>query len=152
MSRKRSSYRRGKVIPGGHLPQPKKHVESREMKALMALTALESGFFNGDMLIDLLWFVTECQKIAKARGDDQTGWAVVDVLTNLNSVLDRFERTQKWGINGDERTVLKRHMPGLVEFYRTASRSESSAAGSIVTKRLSAALDASLPETPRECT
>lgn len=123
----RKQYQRGKIIPGAHLPIPAKIKDSKETKALMALTALDNGFYNKDMGLDLVLFLSDCRHIAK--DDLATCSKLLPAFKALNSIVDRHGRTGKWGVTGDERNTLKKVVPEMVDYYRAATKGQAIEAG-----------------------
>lgn len=125
----KKQYQRGKVIAGAHLPIPAKIKDTKETKALMALTALEGGFYNKAMGLDLVMFLSDCRHIAK--DDMETCAKLLPAFRALNSIVDRNHRTGKWGVTGDERNVLKKVVPEMVEYYKKATAGQAIEAGTI---------------------
>lgn len=121
--RKKSKYKPGKVIAGGHLPQPLKAKNKAVTKALIALTAIREGFYDREIGLKLVMFLTICR--GAISNEDQYGLELLcRTFHALNTIIDRQKRTGKWGVTGDERKQLSEDVPLLVEVYEQLNRAE----------------------------
>lgn len=115
----RKAYCRGKVLKGGNLPLTRDKALQIEARALMSISALVGGFMNTAMATDFALFVAACSYLPE---DDELPPLVLPATRVLCSVHDRFTKTKRWGVSGDELVVLKEVIPKLVARYNSCNR------------------------------
>ena len=121
----RKKYQRGRVIAGGNLPAPAQKVKDVEMKALNALASLRGGYYNREIALDLIVFLTVCQSVMS--NDDTEALAyLLKAFRAINDIKDRGIRTGKWGVNGDELRALEEVIPMMIDLYKQMTRDEIS--------------------------
>lgn len=135
----KKKYVRGKVIAGGHLPAPVAKTKEVEMKALNALSSLRNGYYNSEIALDLIVFLTVCQSVI-SKEDTAPLQYLLAAFKAINSIKDREIRTGKWGVNGDELRVLNETIPMFIDLYKQMNRDEISSGNARAGEKLCRAL------------
>lgn len=112
-------YHRGKVIAGAHLPLPALKRKEVVIKALMAVQALVSGFYNQAMGLDLVLFLVGCRRLVKGNSEAET--LLAEAFRTLNRVKDQHTATGEWVIEPAEATSLASVVSACVELYESLS-------------------------------
>lgn len=116
-----------KVLRGGNMPLSKATRDLTETQVLIALTALKEGFYSKEMGLGLVLFFMDCRNLIKEASDPRLVQVAV-AFRGLNLIMVRWERTQKWGVTGDELKALTTAALTVLPMYLTSTRGEGAKA------------------------
>lgn len=112
--------KRTRVVAGGHLPLPMRTAVFTEIQVLITLSALQGGFFNEGMGLELSLFLIACSHTNLSK--DESRATLSPAIAAMASIADRHTATGRWRMREEEEAILGAALPWLASRFVSLPR------------------------------